>query len=211
MKKILLTMAALFVAVTMNAQGAGSMFVKPMAGLTYATITDSDAKMKLGFAGGAEFGYNFTDNITFTGGLLYTMAGAKADNVDVEGFFNMDYKTTLNYLNIPILFNYYIVPGLALKTGIQPGILLSHKSKTTVYERGKSEEVETTSTDGLNTVDITVPFGVSYELSDFVIDFRYNLGLLKIAKDDDKHSRYEDANKGKNSYFMLTLGYKINF
>lgn len=43
-----------------------------------------------------------------------------------------------------------------------------------------------------------------------MIDFRYNLGLLKIAK-DDKHSRYEDANKGKNSFFMLTLGYKINF
>ena len=95
MKKILLTMAALFVAVTMNAQGAGSMFVKPMAGLTYSTITDSDAKMKLGFAAGAEFGYNFTDNITFTGGLLYTMAGAKADDDHV------DYKTTLNYLNIP--------------------------------------------------------------------------------------------------------------
>jgi hypothetical protein len=197
MKKILLTMAALFVAVTMNAQGAGSMFVKPMAGLTYSTITDSDAKMKLGFAAGAEFGYNFTDNITFTGGLIYTMEGAKADDDYV------DYKTTLGYLNIPILFNYYVVPGLALKTGIQPGILLSHKTEVGDYSYS--------GTDGLNTVDIAVPFGVSYEVSDFVIDFRYNLGLLKIAKDDDKHSRYEDANKGKNSYFMLTLGYKINF
>ena len=211
MKKILLTMAALFVAVTMNAQGAGSMFVKPMAGLTYAKTTSSVADMKLGFAGGAEFGYNFTDNITFTGGLLYTMAGAKKDNVDVEGFFNMDYKTTLTYLNIPILFNYYIVPGLALKTGIQPGILLSHKSKVTLYERGKSEEVETTSSDRLNTVDITVPFGVSYEVSNFVIDFRYNLGLLDIAKDDDDYDHDYDSVSGKNSYFMLTLGYKINF
>ena len=196
MKKILLTMAALFVAVTMNAQGAGSMFVKPMAGLTYSTITDSDAKMKLGFAAGAEFGYNFTDNITFTGGLIYTMEGAKADD-DHE-----DYKTTLNYLNIPILFNYYVAPGLALKTGIQPGILLSQKSEAGDYAY--------TGTDGLNTVDITVPFGVSYEFSDLVIDFRYNLGLLKIAK-DDKNSRYDDATDGKNSFFMLTLGYKINF
>ena len=194
MKKILLTMAALFVAVTMNAQGAGSMFVKPMAGLTYSTITDSDAKMKLGFAGGAEFGYNFTDNITFTGGLIYTMEGAKYDD---------DVKSTIGYLNIPILFNYYVAPGLALRTGIQPGILLSHKTEVGDFSY--------TGTDGLNTVDIAVPFGVSYEVSDFVIDFRYNLGLLKIAKDDDKHSRYEDANKGKNSFFMLTLGYKINF
>ena len=192
MKKILLTMAALFVAVTMNAQGEGTIFVKPMAGLTYSTITSSDADMKLGFVGGAELGYNFTDNITFTGGLLYTMEGAKYDN---------DLKTTLGYLNIPILFNYYVIPGLALKTGIQPGILLSHKTE--------AGNLSYTGTDGLNTVDITVPFGVSYEVSDFVIDFRYNLGLLKIAK-DDHHSRYE-SNDGKNSFFMLTLGYKINF
>lgn len=200
MKKILLTMAALFVAVTMNAQGEGSMFVKPMAGLSYATVTSSDTKMKLGFVGGAEFGYNFTENITFTGGLLYTMAGAKIDNGDFD-----DLKATLSYLNIPILFNYYVIPGLALKTGIQPGILLSSKVK--------AGNIEVTGTDGLNTVDITVPFGVSYEVSDFVVDFRYNLGLLKIAKDDDRHSRYDydDVNDGKNSYFMLTLGYKINF
>ncbi len=124
------------------------------------------------------------------------MAGAKADDDHV------DYKTTLNYLNIPILFNYYVIPGLALKTGIQPGILLSHKSEAGDYSYS--------GTDGLNTVDITVPFGVSYEFSDLVIDFRYNLGLLKIAKDDN-HGRYEDASDGKNSYFMLTLGYKINF
>lgn len=191
-------MAALFVAVTMNAQGEGFMFFKPMAGLSYSTVANSDAKMKLGFVGGGEFGYNFTENITFTGGLLYTMEGAKFDNEDFD-----DLNITLSYLNIPILFNYYVIPGLALKTGIQPGILLSSKAKY--------RNIEVTGTDGLNTVDITVPFGVSYEVSDFVIDFRYNLGLLKIAKDDDHDLHYDDQIDGKNSFFMLTLGYKINF
>ena len=127
MKKLLMMVVALFATLNMNAQGeAGGMFVKPMAGLTYSTITKSDAKMKLGFAAGAEFGYNFTENITFTGGLLYTMEGAKRD------YRSGDLKTTLGYLNIPILFNYYVIPGLALKTGIQPGILLSQKTKIEV-------------------------------------------------------------------------------
>ncbi|MBQ6204579.1 MAG: PorT family protein [Prevotella sp.] len=200
MKKLLMMVVALFATLNMNAQGeAGGMFVKPMAGLTYSTITKSDAKMKLGFAAGAEFGYNFTENITFTGGLLYTMEGAKRD------YRSGDLKTTLGYLNIPILFNYYVIPGLALKTGIQPGILLSQKTKIEV----DNYETENTGTDGLNKVDIAVPFGVSYEFSDFIIDARYNLGLLKIAK--DSNSDYEDPSDGKNSFFMLTVGYKINF
>ena len=191
MKKLLMMAIALFATLNMNAQSAaGEMFVKPMFGLTYSTITKTDADMKFGIATGGEFGYNFTDNITFTGGLLYTMEGAKNDVS----------KTTLSYLNIPILLNYYVIPGLALKTGIQPGILLSQKTKV-----GKNEF---TGTDGLNTVDITVPFGVSYEFEDFVIDARYNLGLLSIFKDD--YREYDELTDGKNSFFMLTLGYKLD-
>ncbi len=61
--------------------------------------------------------------------------------------------------------------------------------------------------------------GISYEFGDFVIDARYNLGLLNIAK-TEKDREYHSENvsitvhshdvKVKNSYFMLTLGYKIN-
>ena len=48
--------------------------------------------------------------------------------------------------------------------------------------------------------DLSIPLGLSYEFSDFVIDARYNLGLTKIAEDMD----------GKNSVIMLTVGYKIS-
>jgi hypothetical protein len=43
--------------------------------------------------------------------------------------------------------------------------------------------------------------GLSYEISNFVIDARYNLGLTKIADHFD----------GKNSVIMLTFGYMIPF
>lgn len=197
MKKMMMIAAMMLMSIGAFAQS--NVYIKPMVGGTLATLVGKDAddysKMKLGLAVGGELGYNFAENMALTAGVLYSMQGSGLDDSDEN--LNMD------YLNIPILFNYYVAPGLALKTGIQPGILLSHKTEVGDFSY--------TGTDGLNTVDIAVPFGVSYEVSDFVIDFRYNLGLLKIAKDDDKHSRYEDANKGKNSFFMLTLGYKINF
>ena len=50
-------------------------------------------------------------------------------------------------------------------------------------------------------VDISIPLGVSYEISDFVIDARYNLGLTKIND--------AGSNSSKNSVIMVTLGYKI--
>ena len=197
MKKYLAMVAvALTAAVSVNAQSAGEMWVKPMVGGTLSTFTSTDnTKMKLGLVGGAEFGYQVADPITVTAGLLVAMQGSKfKDADDVK-----DYTSTTTYLNIPILANYYIVEGLAVKAGIQPGFLLSSKVKNKVYENGKWEEYENTGTDGLKKFDLSIPVGLSYEFSDFVIDARYNIGLTKVA----------DIGDAKNSVFMLTLGYKI--
>ncbi len=89
-----------------------------------------------------------------------------------------------------------------MKAGIQPGFLLSHKSKYTIL----GEKEENTSTDELKTFDLSIPLGLSYEFSDFVIDARYNLGLTKVNKDN----KLLDKDM-KNSVIMLTLGYKIPF
>ena len=108
-----------------------------------------------------------------------------------------DASTTLTYINIPILANYYIFPGFAVKAGFQPGLMVSAKSKYTA----NGHEHETTGTSGYKTFDISIPIGLSYEISDFVIDARYNFGLTKIYD--------HDAGSSKNSVIMLTVGYKI--
>ena len=110
-----------------------------------------------------------------------------------------DEKNTLTYLNVPILANYYVAPGLAIKAGVQPGFLLSRKWKGEENIDGKWVKFDESGTDGLKKFDLSIPIGLSYEISDFVIDARYNLGLTKIVEHYD----------GKNSVIMLTLGYKI--
>ena len=62
--------------------------------------------------------------------------------------------------------------------------------------------------DDFEKFDLSIPIGLSYEFSDFIIDARYNLGLTKII---DDREILEDSNKAKNSVFMLTVGYKISF
>ena len=195
MKKLMMIAALMLMSVGAFAQEAGEMYIKPMVGATFSTFTSSDdAKFKIGLVGGAEFGYQISDPFAITAGVLYSMQGAKGkDNSEWK-----DYSETLTYINIPILANYYIFPGFAVKAGLQPGFLVSAKQK---YTAG-GHDVEYTGTDGMKKVDFSIPIGLSYEFSDFVIDARYNLGLTKIAD--------AEGAKAKNSVIMLTVGYKIH-
>jgi hypothetical protein len=194
MKKLFMIAVAAFM-VTMGAN-AQNMFIKPMVGATMAKLTKvEDSKFKFGLVAGAEFGYKLSDPFAITAGALVSMQGTKIKDL---GYIT-DRSVSTTYLNIPILANYEIVPGLAVKAGLQPGFLLSAKEKATV----NGVEEEHTGTDGMKKVDLSIPLGLSYEISNFVIDARYNLGLTKTNKEGD------DAIK--NSVIMLTVGYKIPF
>ena len=187
MKKMMMIAAMMLMSIGAFAQS--NVYIKPMVGGTLATLTGKgldDNKMKFGLAVGAELGYAISSNNDLTAGLLYSMQGTASDDSDDN--LNMD------YLNIPILFNYYVAPGLAIKAGVQPGFLLSSK--------WGDEDMK----DYNETFDLSIPLGLSYEFSDFVIDARYNLGITDVAKSGKGH-HWES--KAKNSVIMLTLGYKI--
>ena len=199
MKKFLTMVAvAMMTALSVNAQSAGEMFIKPMVGATLSTYTSvDDSKMKFGFVGGAEYGYYVADPVAITAGLLVAMQGSAYK----DSQFIRDYTATTTMINVPILVNYYIAKGLAIKAGVQPGFLVSSKVKGEENLNGSWKSYENTETDGLKKLDISIPVGLSYEISDFVIDARYNFGLTKVYEHGDS----------KNSVIMLTLGYKIPF
>ena len=189
-------------AVAANAQ----ITLKPMVGLTLATITDvDDNSFRPGLVAGAEAEYLINDMFGVSGGLLVSMQGTNYDDVTVT--FNgvtsgwKDYSTTLTYLNIPVLANVHVAKGLAIKAGVQPGILLAAKTKQTEIVNNKEIDWDESSTDGLKKLDISIPIGASYEFNDFVIDARYNFGLTKINE--------YGSNSSKNSVIMVTLGYKF--
>lgn len=188
MRKLMLIMS-LMAAMTAGAQtDPGSLTLKPLVGLTIANVTDNDGgTSKLGFAAGAELEYMMSDKFSLTGGAIYSMQGTKADGVDL--------KVNMEYINIPILANYYVAPGFAIKAGIQPGF----KTKAEVKLEGVTVDMDKYY-DGVNSIDFSIPVGLSYEYSGFVLDARYNWGLTKVLKDADS----------KNSVFMISLGYKFS-
>lgn len=94
------------------------------AGINLATMTnDDDAKTRIGLVAGAELEYQASPLLSVSAGALYSQQGADADSQGMNGTVKMD------YVNLPILANFYVAKGFAVKVGIQPGFLVNDKVK----------------------------------------------------------------------------------
>jgi opacity protein-like surface antigen len=207
MKKIVLVATALLLGVSTNAQNAvGSWSLQPKAGINVATMTnDDDAKIRVGLVAGAELEYQATPMLSISAGALYSQQGAKAKVEGIDGTIKMD------YVNVPILANFHVAQGLAVKVGIQPGFLINDKVEVSANGvDGKiSAEVELKESyralgvdADIPSVDFAIPLGVSYEYSHVVLDARYNFSLtnaISVLGESTKHS-----------VFQITLGYKFS-
>ena len=200
MKKVILSACVMLTAIAAYGQrDKGTVTLQPKVGLNVATLTnDGDADSRFAPVVGAEVEVQATDMVSFSGGLLYSMQGAKGKVGNVDGTVKLD------YINVPILANVYVANGFAVKLGVQPGFLINNKVK--VSQNGVNAEVDlekafkAAGIDAkLNKVDVSFPVGVSYEFSNINIDARYNLGLTKII----------DQDNSKNSVFQITVGYKF--
>ncbi len=166
----------------------GSLTLQPRIGFSAADFNNtSDTKARVGMIVGPEFEYTLANRFSLAFGLNYSQQGAEIDKTDNK--FKMD------YLTIPVVANFYVVKGLALKAGLQPGFILSSK----LDANGHDTDID----DSVKKFDLSMPIGLSYEFYNFVIDARYTFGLTKIF--DEKEINLDS----KNLTFQLTLGYKF--
>lgn len=190
MKKIMLVAALMLSSVATFAQHAvGSFNLQPKVGVSIANVTEfKGTDPRVGVVAGLEGEYQATDIFSVSAGVLYSMQGAKGNWGNL-----IDATNRLDYINVPIMANVYVVKGLAVKLGVQPGFNVSNKisanNRATVDNLVKAQSV-----------DVAIPVGVSYEYNNFQLDARYNWGVTKV---------YEGS-KAKNSVFQITLGYKFD-
>ena len=210
MKKLMMIAVMAVAALTANAQNeVAQLTLQPKVGLNLANITslkagDESSNIKGDFAVGLEAEYGLAENISIAAGLLYSRQGCDFGEVKVE-FLGQTTgwdknQVNLGYLNIPIVANYYLAKGFAIKAGIQPGFLLSAKQKVDGIGNTPSENIDIK--DGYKSFDLSIPLGLSYEYEKAVFDLRYNLGVTKLNKEGDESC--------KNSVIQFTVGYKFN-
>ena len=198
----LVATVALMTAMSVNAQGRfepGTFTLQPRAGFTGAMITNMPS-LRLegignikhdatgGFLIGADAAYQVNNWFEVAAGINWAQAGSgwKNTNFKVEGVSMQikDLKIETSYINVPVTANFYVLKGLALKTGVQFGFLTSAKLKGEISASGYTEKLDESCKDDISKFDLSIPVGISYEFSNhIVLDARYNFGLTKVNKE----------------------------
>lgn len=165
----------------------------------------------LGFVGGADVMYQASDAVGLSAGLSFVQAGCKLEDYTDEHTIVYDRYLRINYVTMPILIHSYLLPGLSVKAGIEPTLLVSAKSHEVqqsyeVDKEGKKsnfheDEFTIDMKNGMRKFGLSIPVGVSYEYENVVLGALYHVGVFNIYK-------YGDSSR--NSVFEVSVGYKLN-
>lgn len=195
----------------------------PAKGLENSTVLKS--KYLEGLIIGLDVQNQLTERVAASAGLFYSRQGMdfpefeSIDDKNVHDAYN-GFQWKFHYLQLPMMLHTYVVSGLSVNAGLQIGYLLSAKcfasqSRFSTDKEGKTHyetdeegnllydyKSKYDMTDNMKRIDVSVPVGISYEYGNVLLDARYNIGLLKINKDE--YRTY------KNKVFSFTVGYTFD-
>jgi hypothetical protein len=115
---------------------------------------------KLGFMGGLVSHIHIGEHFALQPEVLYSRQGARLD------YLGTDARLNLNYINVPVLFQYMFGNGIRLEAGPQVGFMVNSALRNDDYYYSNSGN--------FNTVDFAAAAGASYVTKPgFGIDARY--------------------------------------
>lgn len=163
-------------------------------GLNAFTIKsdNNNVDTKLGYHIGLIGHIHISNQFALQPELIYSVQGAK---YTVSG---EEVNLHLNYVNLPLLFQYMFDNGFRLQAGPQLGFLASAKSEV--------NETNTDVKDSFEKMDVGLSVGASYvnPLSNFGVDARYNVGLTNI----NENAGVEAFNRGFQVGFFYLFKHK---
>ncbi|GGG54216.1 porin family protein [Epilithonimonas arachidiradicis] len=183
MKKLIFT-AAIAIFGLSNAQTFGLK-----AGANVSSVSNSDdSKAKFGFYAGAFVNVPLAESFSLQPEVLYNGKGVKYDGPG-------DGSTNLDYISVPVMFQYKATPQFYLEAGPEFSFLISAKDKWD----GGSEDAK----DFINGFDLGIGLGAGYDFTpNFGANIRYVAGVTDIAKENE-----DDALR--NGVFQFGLTYKF--
>ncbi|OJX32592.1 MAG: opacity protein [Chryseobacterium sp. 36-9] len=183
MKKLILT-AAIAVFGLSNAQTFGLK-----AGGNVSSVSNSDdSKAKFGFYAGAFVNVPLAESFNIQPEVLYSGKGVKSDD-------GSNINLNLDYISIPVMFQYKATPQFYLEAGPEFGFLISAKAKA----NGNSGDVKSL----FNGFDFGLGLGAGYDFtSNFGANIRYVAGVTDIIKNNN-------GDASRNGVFQFGVTYKF--
>ena len=206
MKKI--TIALMCMLLTAGAAMAQKQFTfGPKIGVDYTHFWGKNAYHggQLNYQAGLFMEYRFTSRFSIAPEVVFAAQGGKyevKDYNDGDGYFDAKFTENVNYINIPVMFKYYVTPALSIDLGPQLGINVY--SKYTFESRDKALDYKKTydQKDRTKTIDVGVGLGLTYNIAkDVFVQGRYTMGVTDV---------FEDGwDKAKNGNAQIAIGYRF--
>ena len=181
MKKLFLVAAITAIGFAANAQVAFGV----KAGLNLSNLKGDGESLdsKAGFNAGGFATIPVSSMFAVQPEILFSVEGAKQDEI----------KYNLNYINIPVMFQYRN-SGFIGELGPQIGILASAKAKLD----DETADIK----DGFKSTNFALVIGAGYQLTNGLgFGVRYNLGLSSIAEDSDAEIKTSTFSVGASFSF----------
>ncbi|RZK37429.1 MAG: PorT family protein [Hymenobacter sp.] len=207
MKKIILSLALLAGAAGVaHAQTGVKYGLK--GGFNTSTFSGADSKgsnYKVGFNAGVLLNFGVSDNFSIQPEFVYSQKGVNIKDYSYGGNTTNRNKTTLGYLDVPIMFRYNIGQdgkGLYVEVGPQGSFALHARSFIEDVNGNEIAGTRTTNTDPLNKVIIGYAGGLGYQItSGLGLNVRYTGGFSQVYKQNP------GALNVHNSVFQFQVGY----
>jgi hypothetical protein len=131
---------------------------------------------KAGFYGGITGELPVGKKFSIAAELVYSLQGNKqrikfADWAPIDGYVESEKKASMNlsYLNLPVLVKYHLIEEVYLETGLQAGLLINAKVKTSQGSGDIKDLYES--------FDLSLPLGAGYQLKN---GFGANLVITRV-------------------------------
>jgi hypothetical protein len=152
---------------------------------------DEDAiESRLGFHLGALAHIHVNRNFAIQPEVVYSQQGM------IQEVGNREFEWKVNYVNIPVMFQYMFDGGFRIQAGPQLGVLASAE----IEDQDSDADVDLE--DEIKNVDVSLPIGIGYlSPSGFGFDARYNIGLSNVNENG--------VNDIRNRVFQVGIFYQF--
>jgi len=150
------------------------------AGLSFANLSGFEGDSRISGHGGVFLHHTINRNWCFQPELLFSGEGQ-------QYILNGTERTlALDYIQVPLMIQYYPAPHVYFEAGPQVGVLVSAQDK------GDEDAGHLNVKDDFSTAQVAIGLGVGFKATEQLILYgRYNFGLTDVSKFDNivDHSR----------------------
>ena len=183
----------------------------PFLGYEVSWVQEGTSNPVFGLQLGAFYTFNISDEFIFQPELCFVERGYQFDQTPL---YNINYSLHINYLELPLLIEYYPPLNWSFYPAITAGVYSSIKLSSNKTISLPNEEISG-NVSSVNGFDYGIIFGIASEFpawnGEITFDLRLNWGLANvISKPDNYISLYDDPGTVKTRAITFLTGYRFN-